>query len=397
MVNNLYLYDITHNSMRVRWVPAEGASGYMILYAPLSDQGSSDEKEVKISESVTEIELDGLTPATEYTVTVYAMYGDEASDPQTGQETTLSLSPARDLRITDVTHNSAKLSWVAASRKVKGYRIMYVKTDGDQTNEVEVGRVTTKLLNDLTSLTEYTVAIYAIYDEGQADPLTESFTTRSVPVPVSVRSSDVTTDSFRVSWQHAGSDISLYRLTWKPVKGGDTREIMVPANQNSVVLQPLMSDTEYRVSVTAVYADGDGPASTRSARTLPLLAPKNLKVSEEWFNRFRIAWDTPPSPTMGYRVIYQPISVPGRALETFVGDDVNTMLILNLLSGTEYSVKVIATYTTGSSDALTGKAKTLYLGVTNLNTYQVRVNSMCAQWQAHSHATRYRVTIESLL
>ncbi|XP_060742438.1 collagen alpha-1(XIV) chain-like isoform X2 [Tachysurus vachellii] len=504
MVNNLYLYDITHNSMRVRWVPAEGASGYMILYAPLSDQGSSDEKEVKISESVTEIELDGLTPATEYTVTVYAMYGDEASDPQTGQETTLSLSPARDLRITDVTHNSAKLSWVAASRKVKGYRIMYVKTDGDQTNEVEVGRVTTKLLSDLTSLTEYTVAIYAIYDEGQADPLTESFTTRSVPVPVSVRSSDVTTDSFRVSWQHAASGISLYRLTWKPVKGGDTREmviggnlnsyvilglkpqteyevalsaiykdkaesetvmliettvartttaattttttavakmgvrglqlsdfttfsmlsswellgsnvyqyrvsyvstrgdraeqvIMVPGNQNSVVLQPLMSDTEYRVSVTAVYADGDGPASTRSARTLPLLAPKNLKVSEEWFNRFRITWDTPPSPTMGYRVIYQPISVPGRALETFVGDDVNTMLILNLLSGTEYSVKVIATYTTGSSDALTGKAKTLYLGVTNLNTYQVRVNSMCAQWQAHSHATRYRVTIESLL
>ncbi|XP_047675468.1 collagen alpha-1(XIV) chain-like isoform X2 [Tachysurus fulvidraco] len=504
MVDNLYLYDITHNSMRVRWVPAEGASGYMILYAPLSDQGSSDEKEVKISESVTEIELDSLTPATEYTVTVYAMYGDEASDPQTGQETTLSLSPARDLRITDVTHNSAKLSWVAASRKVKGYRIMYVKTDGDQTNEVEVGRVTTKLLSDLTSLTEYTVAIYAIYDEGQADPLTESFTTRSVPVPVSVRSSDVTTDSLRVNWQHAASDISLYKLTWKPVRGGDTREmviggnlnsyvilglkpqteyevaltaiykdkaesetvmlsettvartttaattttttavakmgvrglqlsdfttfsmlaswellgsnvyqyrisyistrgdraeqaIMVPGNQNSVALQPLMSDTEYRVSVTAVYADGDGPASTRSARTLPLLAPKNLKVSEEWFNRFRITWDTPPSPTMGYRVIYQPISVPGRALETFVGDDVNTMLILNLLSGTEYSVKVIATYTTGSSDALTGKAKTLYLGVTNLNTYQVRVNSMCAQWHAHSHATRYRVTIESLL
>ncbi|XP_047015920.1 collagen alpha-1(XIV) chain isoform X3 [Ictalurus punctatus] len=504
MVNNLDLYDITHNSMRVQWVAAEGASGYMILYAPLSETGSSDEKEVKVADSVTEIELDGMTPATEYTVTVYAMYGDEASDPQTGQETTLPLSPARDLRITDVTHNSAKLSWEAASRKVKGYRIMYVKTDGVQTNEVEVGRVTTKLLSDLTSLTEYTVAIYAIYDEGQADSLTDSFTTKSVPVPVRVSSSEVTTDSFRVSWKHAASDISLYRLSWTPANGGETREMviggnlnsyvitglrplteyevmltaiykdktesekvvliettvarsttvattttttaavrlgvrglqlsdfttfsmgaswelqgsnvyqyrvsyistrgdraeqvmMVPGSQNAVVLQPLLSDTEYRVSVSAIYADGEGPAVTRSARTLPLIAPKNLKVSEEWYNRFRITWDTPPSPTMGYRVIYQPVSAPGRALETFVGDDVNTMLILNLMSGTEYSVKVIATYTTGSSEPLAGRAKTLFLGVTNLNTYQVRLNSMCAQWQPHSHATQYRVSVESLL
>ncbi|KAM9495088.1 collagen alpha-1(XIV) chain isoform 1-T1 [Clarias gariepinus] len=506
MVNNLDLFDITHNSMRVQWVPAEGASGYMILYAPLSDEGTSDEREVKVAESVSEIELDGLTPATEYTVTVYAMYGDEASDPRTGQETTLPLSPAQNLHITDVTHSSAKLSWDAASRKVRGYRIMYVKTDGVQTNEVEVGRVTTKLLSNLNSLTEYTVGISAIYDEGQADPLTDSFTTKRAPSPVSVRSSEVTTDSFKVSWQHAASDISLYKLSWTPANGGETREMvidgnhnsymitglkplteyevtltatykdkaesekvefsettvartttvattttttttavvrlgvrgmqlsdsttfslltsweslgpnvrqyrvsyistrgdraeqvmMIPGNQYSVVLQPLLSDTEYRVSVTAIYADGEGPTVTRSARTLPLIAPKNLKVSEEWYNRFRISWDTPPSPTMGYRVIYQPVSVPGRALETFVGDDVNTMLILNLVSGTEYSIKVIATYTTGSSEALTGRAKTLYLGVTNLNTYQVRMNSMCAQWQPHSHATQYRVTIDSLL
>lgn len=52
------------------------------------------------------------------------------------------------------------------------------------------------------------------------------------------------------------------------------------------------------------------------------------------------------------------LTVPGPALETFVGDDVNTILILNLLSGTEYSVKVFASYSTGFSDALEGVAKT---------------------------------------
>lgn len=122
-----------------------------------------------------------------------------------------------------------------------------------------MGRVTTKLLSDLTSSTEYTVAIYAIYDEGQADSLTDSFTTgendhtcayycfkslsetycsssrrscvvcvfsERAPAPVNVRSSDVSTDNFRVSWQHAASDISLYRLSWTPANGGETREVM---------------------------------------------------------------------------------------------------------------------------------------------------------------------------
>uniref|UniRef100_A0A3Q2CA21 Collagen type XIV alpha 1 chain n=1 Tax=Cyprinodon variegatus TaxID=28743 RepID=A0A3Q2CA21_CYPVA len=499
-VNDLDLFDITPSTMRVRWKIAAGASGYMILYAPLTEQDAADEKEVKVDASVTEVELEGLTPATEYIVTVYAMYGEEASDPMTSQQTTLPLIPARNLRFSDVDHSSARITWESPSRLVRGYRIMYVKTSGVQTNEVnflvDVGSVTSYLLRNLTSTTEYTVGVFAIYKEGEAPAVTESFTTQVVPDPLDLKSSDVSSDGFRVYWQHPASDVVLYRLIWTPTDGGDSEEVMVngntntylikglepaseyevllaavyanevesdevvlvettgklnpahkiftknssfasmtrealytlspvtvpfslifipffplflqrtvPSGQTSLVLQPLLSDTEYKVTIIPVYSDGDGPVSSQMGRTLPLSAPKNLRVSEEWYNRFRISWDVPPSPTMGYRVVYQPLS----ALETFVGEDVNTMLILNLLSGTEYSVKVIASYTTGSSEALTGKARTLYLGVNNLSTYQVRMSSVCAQWGPHRHGysshcfnnlkpnTEYKISVYSQL
>lgn len=46
-VNDLELFDITHSTMRVRWKVAGGASGYMILYAPLTEGDPADEKEVR--------------------------------------------------------------------------------------------------------------------------------------------------------------------------------------------------------------------------------------------------------------------------------------------------------------------------------------------------------------
>uniref|UniRef100_A0AAR2LSF0 Collagen, type XIV, alpha 1b n=1 Tax=Pygocentrus nattereri TaxID=42514 RepID=A0AAR2LSF0_PYGNA len=491
MVGGLELYDVTHSSMRARWRAADGASGYMVLYAPLSSE-SIDETEVKVGETVTDLELVGLSPDTEYTVTVYAMFGEEASDPATAQDTTLSLKPPRNLRVTEVDHSSVRLKWEAPSDRVKGYRVMYVKTSGVQSNEVEVGPVTSIYLKDLDSVTEYTAAVFAVYDQGQSEPLNGGFSTKHVPAPLTLRISEVTVESFRVSWAQPADGVVLYKLVWSPfgevlvpgdvesyvvnnlfplteyevllsaiysdksesnaVAGlqttrksthqktlsrlgvnnlqvdnetthslqvswkfqdldvnefrvtyislrGDRAEetVLVPGNERTVLLQPLLSDSLYKISVSPVYPDGEDSALSMSSmgRTLPLSAPTNLRVSEEWFNRFRLAWDTPASPTLGYRINYQPTSGLGRALETFVGEDVNSLMIMNLQPGTEYNVKVIASYTTGSSQPLTTTANTLFLGVSRLGTYKIHSDSLCVQWQPVQQASLYRIIVQS--
>ncbi|XP_074510263.1 collagen alpha-1(XIV) chain isoform X2 [Sebastes fasciatus] len=502
-VTALQLFDVTHSTMKARWHSVDGVSGYMLTYSPLTDYVEDDEKQVKVSDAVTEVELDGLTPHTKYIVDVYAIYGEETSDPITNQETTLRLSPPSNLQFSDITHNSAHISWDPVPKGIKGYRIMWVKTDGLVTEEVEVGPLNSYDLSELTSLMEYSVAIYAMYDQGQSEPLTDGFTTTPVPGPLNLRSNDVGTDSFQVSWDHSANDIVLYRLSWAPFTGGDTKEVvligsdnryilnglsplteyevmltaifkdesesdtvsviettlaetttiaptttavarqavrnlllsdettqsieasweledphvesyrvsyaglrddhkeesvLVPGGQRRAVLQPLLSDMQYKVTVTPVYSDGqDGVSVSALGATLPLSSPENIRVSEEWYNRLRVTWDPPQSPTAGYRIVYQPIYVPGPASETTVGEDVNSKLLLNLLSGTEYSVQVTASYPTGQSEPVLLNAKTLFFGVSGLSTYQVRPTSLCVQWQPLLHATLYRVSIQSTL
>ncbi|KAI9536788.1 hypothetical protein NQZ68_031096 [Dissostichus eleginoides] len=361
MVNDLELFDITHSTMMVRWKIAAGASGYMILYAPLTEGDHADEKEVKVEDSVNEVELEELTPATEYTVTVYALYGEEASDPMTSQQTTFTcffqdscgmsksrpgtfliwqrpmpkslhapasgfpsgegklrqnqssspppsvpLTPARNLRFSDVDHSSARLTWDSASRKANGYRVMYVKTTGAQTTEVDVGRVTTWLLGNLTSLTEYTVGVFAIYDEGQAEAVTDSFTTKTVPDPLDLKSTGISTDSFRVFWKHPASDVMLYRITWTSTDGGDSDEVLIDGKMNTYLIKGLTPLTDYEVLLAAIYkneVESDEVVLVES--TALRYGVRNMRIDEETTYSMRVAWQPVDSRNVRhYRLSY---------------------------------------------------------------------------------------------
>lgn len=48
----------------------------------------------------------------------------------------MPLKAPRNLRVTEVDHNSVRLNWDAPSSTVKNYRLKYAKSDDEQTHEV---------------------------------------------------------------------------------------------------------------------------------------------------------------------------------------------------------------------------------------------------------------------
>nr|XP_023664029.1 collagen alpha-1(XII) chain-like [Paramormyrops kingsleyae] len=537
-VRSMTVYDEQPTTMRVRWQAAAGATGYLLQYMAINATVPTTQKELRVGRDVTTTLLESLIPNTAYTLSIFALHSGATSDPLSDQGVTLPL-PTGNLRITDVTHSTMNLDWDAAPGNVRKYIITYKHEDAEAKETEVSGHVTTTVLRDLISQTEYDVAVTPVYDTGSANPMLGHAVTGVVPAPSNLRFSDVTLSSFIAHWEHGAPDVALYRIKWakhgqddfqyailnnddtsylleyldsdtlydvfitaiypdesesedlmgsqrtladiptpaptgppqnlqvynatttsltvkwdhapgrvqnyrityRPEEGGRPQmtpvprsaprnlrvydpttstlsvswdhadgpvqqyrivyapttgdpieeNVSVPGNRNSVILQNLQPDTPYTITVVPIYADGPGGELTGPGRTVGLLEPRNLRVSDEWYTRFRVSWDPAPSRVIGYKMIYQPQD-KDETMEVFVGD-VTSYILHNLQPGTTYDLKVYAQYDAGLSGALVGQGTTLYLNVTDLVTYNVGYDRFCIRWTPHRAATSYRIKL----
>uniref|UniRef100_A0A671VSP0 Collagen alpha-1(XII) chain n=1 Tax=Sparus aurata TaxID=8175 RepID=A0A671VSP0_SPAAU len=390
---NMIVYDETSSTMRVRWEKAAGATGYMLRYKSINATEPQLEREERVGGDVSSIQLVQLIPITEYSISLYALHGEAASDPLEGTGVTLPVPPAGVLRITDVTHSAMKLNWDAAPGAVRKYMITYKPEEGDL-KEVEVeGGITTLDLTSLISQTEYDVAVTPIYDEGPGSTMLGNAITDVVPAPKNLQFSEVTQSSFRATWDHGAPDVALYRIGW--TKKGETnfQFAILNSDENSHVLPNLDPDTEYSVTVTAIYPDeSESEDLMGSERTLPPEPPQNLRVFNATTSSLSVKWDAAPGPVQNYRITYKPVA-GGEPLVTQVGGKKTNIVLQKLDPDTQYSVSVAAVYPTGVSKDISSDGKTKPLGgVKNLQVLNPTMTTLNVRWEpAEGRVKEYKV------
>nr|XP_014342407.1 PREDICTED: collagen alpha-1(XX) chain [Latimeria chalumnae] len=224
---SIVVRNVMYKSMEVSWQPAEGATHYLLLYAAVTGGEEFDGEEVKVDSEHTEVTIDGLLPETEYAFTLYALYQDDDSEPVTIQERTLPLSPPKSLQFSEISHSSVRVHWTAASQDVKSHHVTYITNRGSDTREVDIPEAATTVeLRNLSSLTEYTISVRSIYDEGVSAAVTGNVTTH-----------------------------------------GRTHEYRLGAAIESHCFTDLVPETPYRISVYIQLRDTEGPPITLSHST----------------------------------------------------------------------------------------------------------------------------------
>ncbi|KAM9354603.1 collagen alpha-1(XII) chain [Pholidichthys leucotaenia] len=391
-VRNLQVTDPTTSTLNVRWEAAEGnVRQYRVFYVPAA---GGEEEMVQVSGSTYNTVLKNLQSDTVYTVTVVPVYSAGEGQRMSENGKTLERSPVRNIQVYNPTTNTLNVRWEAATGPVLQYRVVYAPVTGARPSEsiVVPGKTTTALLQQLLPNTDYNVGVVALYSDGEGPSISDAGKTLPRSGPRNMRVYDPTTTTLSVSWQPADGPVMQYRITYAQKTGDPIEEYTtVPGNMNNVILQNLDPDTPYDIKVTAIYADGPGGELDGEGRTVGMLGPRNLRVSDEWYTRFRVSWDPAPSRVNGYKLVYQPEGSDD-SLEVFVGD-VTSYQLHNLKPGTTYDLKVLAQYNTGMSDPLIGQGTTLYLNVTDLTTYNVGYDSFCIRWSPHRAATSYRLKV----
>eukprot|EP00076_Gallus_gallus_P000139 NP_001004392.2 collagen alpha-1(XX) chain precursor [Gallus gallus] len=356
---SLRVSELSHNSIRLSWKAAQGAAQYLVLCSAAPDGAEDYTTEIKVAEP--EVLLDGLSPSTEYSIAVYALYGEDASDPASIQETTLALSPPRYLSFSELSHSSVRVSWEPASPAVKGHRVTYMSSRGSNTGEVEVpGTAMSTVLRPLSSLTQYFISVRSMYDEGDSFPITGNVTTLKVPPPRALKVSELSENSLRLHWEAvAASDVVVYQIKWSTAGGEKPQELSIAGNAATAVLPGLQKNTDYKISIWAYYKDG-ARSDTVSIqhRTTSRSPPTNLFIDSESPTSLQIHWKPPEGRIQHYRITYSPVSDPSTQQTIMASGKSSSVTLQPLLPDRAYKVTVSAVHYTGESESTTATGRT---------------------------------------
>ncbi|XP_073717259.1 tenascin [Misgurnus anguillicaudatus] len=168
--------NITDTEALLLWQPSIATvDGYVITYSADTVPPVME----RVSGNTVEFEMNNLTPATEYTVNVYAVR-EEAKSAATTTEFITDVDAPQNLAASNIQTESAMLTWQPPRADISGYVLSFESADGIVREVVLSPTATSYSMSQLTASTEYTVKLQAMAGPKRSRTIFTVFSTIGV-------------------------------------------------------------------------------------------------------------------------------------------------------------------------------------------------------------------------
>ncbi|XP_034457262.1 tenascin-like isoform X4 [Hippoglossus hippoglossus] len=372
--------ESTETSLTLRWEKPRAKFGrYRLVYVSRDGQV----EEVEIPATATSHVVTSLTPGMGYTLTLTAERGHKRSTPVILSTSTEELKPmVLNLTISDITWDSFTASWSPTVGDFDSFVIEVTNLGNfaESQNLSLSGDAFSLGISGLNPNTSYMVGLYGMYQGSFLEPVYSEATTEAEPEVEHLFVSDITADSFRLSWAADEDMFDRFGIKIRDSKRlSHPKEYSVRGDERTKVLNGLLSGTEYEIELYGVTLDQRSQPIIGVAQT-GLSTPLGLHFSEVTDSSAVVHWSMSPSPIDNYRIAYVPFE-GGSPMTVTVDGSVFEAVLPNMIPGKTYQVTVSAVKGLEESDPSTDTVTTALDRPQGLTAVNVTDTSALLLWQ----------------
>uniref|UniRef100_A0A8C6BSJ7 Tenascin n=1 Tax=Monodon monoceros TaxID=40151 RepID=A0A8C6BSJ7_MONMO len=335
-LGHLAVTEAGWDGLKLNWTTADQAYEHFVIQVQEANRVEAAQN-LTVPGSLRAVDIQGLKAATPYRVTIYGVIRGYRT-PMLSAEASTAMGSPKEIVFSDITENSATVSWKAPTTQVESFRVTSVPTAGGTPSVVTVDgtKTQTRLLRLLPGV-EYLVSVIALKGFEESTPVSGMLTT-ALDGPSGLVTANITDSEALAMWQPAIAPVDNYVISYT---GEREPEITRKVSGNTVeyALTNLEPATEYTLRIFA--EKGPQKSSTITTKFMTDLdSPRDFTATEVQSETAILTWRPPRASVTGYLLVYE--SVDGTTKEVVVDPDTTSYSLAELSPSTHYMAKIQA-------------------------------------------------------
>ncbi|XP_075885598.1 tenascin-like isoform X3 [Nelusetta ayraudi] len=337
-------FSVSSASIRLAWSAPQGA--FDDFWVQVTAPGvATPVFTAALPGHVRDAEIEGLSPSSQYDITLHGQVDGKRSLPLNVLATTAEeLRPTvADLAISDITWDGFTASWSPAGGDFDSFviEVTNMENEAESQNLTLSGGALSLGISGLNPNTSYLVGLYGIHGDSVLEPLYIEATTVTQPVVGALVVSNLTSERFQISWNGTEGEVDGFVLEiidsdWLM----EPKEYNLSSDVQSHEVTGLRPSTDYIAYLYGTYKGSRTDAVSVVASTAEEPDLSRLVISNITSDRFSLSWQTGQKTFDNFIVEVREAAAPSQAMGRTLSGDARLTVMAGLRASTQYNVKL---------------------------------------------------------